>query len=260
MAFKIIEGSPKTAWFPVGTYGPGAFTVYLGSIVKFAYNGVECMGAAAAGPSTIEPFGIVVGTDAYPGNATYSSTTNTEYIASVITQATIAARNPAFHGGMAPVGDKRVYVKVALITPETILEGPIRNAAIGTAPTVVTCTTASSDGLTSMVHGAACFTPVANNSMYYCRSGANMGLYNQNYAASTTTPTFYSPWPEDWAVGDTFVAVNIGLGRQRIDFNATNNWVECSSGLSNYWPVDVSHMDLSVAGAEKLQFKFAWVS
>lgn len=255
MSFKVVKGSPIVDWFPVAQ---GA-TVYLGSIVQLAAgDGVSCIGAASGGDVT-PMFGIVIGTDLYPGNATWDSTYNTESIAAVTTQATIAARNPAFHGGMVPVGDKAAYVKVALLDHTCIVEGSIFETTYGVAPTVVTCTTASTDGLGSMVHGALTVTTRAYYNMYYCRSGANAGFYRISYAASTTTPTFYVAWPYDWAVGDTFVVVQMGLGRTKVMFNTVSTCIE--NGLdvnTNYYVVDCLNMDLSVAGKERAQFKIVY--
>lgn len=255
MAFKVVKGNPTVDWFPVAQ---GA-TVYVGSIVQLLTgDGVSVIGAASSGDVT-PMFGIVIGTDAYPGNATYNSTYNTEYIAAVTTQATIAARNPAFHGGMVPVGDKAVYVKVALIDRTCVVEGPIYETTYGVAPTVVTCTTASADGLASMVHGSMTATTAAYYNMYYCRSGANRGIYRISYAASATTPTFYIAWPEDWAVGDTFVVAQIGLGRTKVMFNTVSTCIENGLDLaSNYYLVDCMNVDLSVAGKEKAQFKIVY--
>jgi hypothetical protein len=255
MAFKIVKGNPIVDWFPVAQ---GA-TVYVGSIVELAAgDGVSCIGAASGGDVT-PMFGIVIGTDAYPGNAVYNSTYNTEYITAVTTQAAVAARSPGFHGGMVPIGDKAVYVKVALLDRTCVVEGNIYETTSGTAPTVVTCTTASTDGLASMVHGALTVTTRAYYNMYYCRSGANRGIYRISYAASTTTPTFYIAWPEDWAVGDTFAVVHVGLGRTKIMFNTVSTCIENGLDLNtNYYVVDCLNMDLSVAGKEKAQFKIVY--
>lgn len=257
MGFKIVEGSPKADWFPVSCYSsPTVNTAYVGQIVSLVYDGVLTPGAAGAGPDvTSYPFGIVIATN----NRTpvFNTTYNAEYVSSCITQATLATRDFAFHEGMTHKGERQAMVKVAILDPTCVIEGPIRNAAIGTAPGVVTCTTASTDGLESMVHGNADVALLANNNMYFCRSGANMGIYRKSYAASQTTPTFYSPWPEDWAVGDTFVAANVGIGRQKVDFDAAGMWIENSAALTNYYLVDVLSMNLETAGAEAMQFKFA---
>jgi hypothetical protein len=255
--FKIVEGTPSVKWFPVscGT-APTSNTVYEGQIVQFATGGVIALGAEDAGPVVSKyPFGIVVGTN----NRTplYNTTYNAQYITSVITQATLAARDFAFVEGMFPKSFPQAMAKVALIDPTCVIEGPIRNGGATTAPGVVTCTTASTDGLTSMVHGAADVALLANNNMYYCRSGADRGFYNMSYAGSQTTPTFYSPWPYDWTVGDTFVAINFGLGRQKIALDSTSQWINNAGALSNYYLVDVVSMDLTKAGEEKAQFRFS---
>jgi hypothetical protein len=258
MGFKIVEGTPSEKWFPIsaGT-GPTGNTCYIGQIVKWQTGGILPLGAAAANPDvTYFPFGIVTGiTDRNGG--TFSSTYQAVGTSQVITQATALARDFFGQEGMWAKNQANTIVKVAILDPTCVIEGPIKNAAIGTAPGVVTCTTASTDGLSSMVHGNADVATVANNNMYYCRSGANAGFYNSSYAASQTTPTFYTPWQYDWAVGDTFCVTNVGLGRQKIQFDSASMWIENSAALTSYYfMVDVLSMDLSQSGKESAQFKF----
>ena len=257
MGFRIVKGEPHIAWFPVncGT-GPTATTCYNGGIVYNPTEGMKPLIAAVAKPEVAAyPFGIVIGNN----NRTplYNSTYHAEYIASVITQANQAARDFFGVEGMYPKGEPQAMVHVAILDKSFIIEGPIAGATIDTAPEVVTCDTVSADGLTGMTHNALSWTPVANNNMFYCRSGANMGNYRMSYAASTTTPTFYNPWPKPWAVGDTFVVVPVGIGRQYLEFyNALGLWVSSVDDLTHAFQVDVISMDLTTAGREKIQFKF----
>ena len=264
MGFIIKEGSPKVGWFPAscGT-GPTAVTFYMGQLVMWKYGGVYPLAAATALPEvTVFPFGVVLGFNVAPGNATYDSTYKCEKAASVITQATLLAKagNVAFAEGMQSKGELQLLVKVGLIAPDcTVLEGPICATAFGTAPTVVTCTVADTDGLTGMVHGAADATFLANNAMYYCRSGKNQGVYRQSYANSGTTPTFYNPWPNVWAVGDTYCATNMGVGRQYVEFGTAGvgMFIDNADNLTHAFVVNVHSMNLSVAGKETAQFSFA---
>ena len=255
--FDIVKGEPHIAWFPVncGT-GPTATTVYNGQLVYNPNGGMKTIIAAVAKPEVIcYPFGVVIGNN----NRTplFSSTYNAEYISSTITQATSLARDWFGAEGMWAKGDPQAMVHVAMLDRTCILEGPIAGATISTAPEVVTCTTADTDGLTGMVHSTLSWTPVANNVMFYCRSGANAGFYRSSYAASKTTPTFYSPWPKNWAVGDTFCVVPIAYGRQYAEFyGGVGLWVSSTDDLTEAYQVDVISMDLSVAGKEKVQFKF----
>lgn len=257
MAIKVVKGSPHVDWFPVNCgNGPTATTVYNNSVVYNLYDGVKSIIAAVAKPEiTSYPFGVVIANN----NRTplFNSTYNTEYTASVITQADLAARDFFGVEGMWAKSTKQAMVKVALIDRTTILEADLRGATISTAPEVVTCTTGSTDGLTGMVHSTLSWTPVANNNMFYCRSGANMGSYRMSYAASKTTPTFYSPWPEDWTAGDTFVVVPVGLGQQYLEFyGGLGLWVSSTDDLTEAYAVRVVSMDLSTAGKEKIQFNF----
>jgi len=258
--FKVVEGVVDTVWKPLSYTGGSAVTVYNGSLVTAGgttlLDGVAAIPAATAGPNTAAvPYGVVIGTDVYPGNDTFSTTYNAESLASLQSQANQVARKQAFAEGMFAKGDPQCKVKVALIGSMSVIEGPIRNAAVGTGPTLLTVTTGTTTGDT-FVHNTNDFTPVANNSTYYCRSGANAGLYRVNYATSTTTPTFRVYWPYDVAIGDTFVAVPVGLGRCSVDFSATGLWIDQTAALSNYYLIDVISMDLSVSGQEKVKFRF----
>ena len=264
MGFIIKEGSPKVGWFPAscGT-GPTAVKFYMGQLVQWMYGGVYPLIAAVAKPEvTSFPFGVVLGFNVAPGNATYDSTYKCEYASSVITQATLLAKagNVAFAEGMIQKGELQLMVKVGIIAPDcTVLEGPICSGTFGTAPTVVTATTADTDGLSGMVHGTADATFVANNNMYYCHSGKNQGVYRMSYAASATTPTFYSPWPNVWAVGDTYVATNMGIGRQYVEFGTAGvgMFIDNTDNLTHAFVVNVHSMNLETAGKETAQFSFA---
>ena len=263
MGFRIVEGCPKVGWFPAScATAPTANTFYIGQLVQAMYDGVFPLKAAVAKPEVASfPFGVVLGFNVQPGDQSYDSTYKTEKAASVITQATLLAKagKVAFTEGMMHKNELQLMVKVGLIRPDcTVLEGPICKTAFGTAPTVVTCTTADTDGLTGMVHGAS-DAATGNNVMYYCRTGNNQGVYRMSYASSTTTPTFYSPWPYVWTVGDTFVVTNIGIGRQYVEFGTAGvgMFIENGDNLTHAFVVNVHSMNLEMAGQETVQFAFA---
>ena len=265
MGFKVVEGSPKVGWFPASGYnGPTVITYYIGQLVSWLGGGVYPLVAAAAKPEvTTFPFGVIIGFNTDPSTAVYNSTYQAEQASNVITQATLNAKagKVAFTEGMMGKNEKQLMVKVALIKPDcTILQGPIYNGTNGTAPTAVTCTVADLDGLTGMVHSAADATLVANNNIYCCLTGKNRGLYRTSYGIATaTTPTFYSPWPYVWAVGDTFAAINFGLGRQYVEFGAAGVGMFFSNGddLAEAYVVNVHSMKLMTSGQEHATFTFS---
>jgi len=236
--------------------GPTATTVYHGQIVYNPYDGVKTIIAAVAKPEIVcYPLGIVLGGN----NRTplFNSTYNANYISSVITQANLLAREFFGVEGMYSKGEPQAMAKIAVLDRSCVIEGPIAGTTVSTAPEVVTCDAVDTDGLTGMTHSALSWTPTANNNMFYCRSGKNMGLYRMSYAASTTTPTFYSPWPYSWVVGDTFAVVPVGIGRQYLEFyGGLGLWVSSTDDLTHAYAVEVIKLDLSVAGRETIQFKF----
>ena len=259
MAIRVVESPLRTVWIPVncGT-GPSATTVYNNSLVYVPTDGAKALIAAVAKPEiATAPFGVVLGNN----NRTplFNSTYNAEYIASVITQADLAARDFFGVEGMTAKSEQQAMVKIAVINTSTVLEADIRGATINTAPEVVTCTTVSSDGLTGMVHSALSWTTTANQNTYYCRSGANLGFYRTSYAASTTTPTFYNPWPYDWAVGDTYVVVPVAIGGSKyLEFyGGLALWVSSTDDLTHAFECDVISMNLKETGKCTVQFSFA---
>jgi hypothetical protein len=264
MGFQVIEGELRTIWMPVD-FANSAKTLYEGGIVMSALSssapsgeGVMTIGAAAGASDTTGkavPFGIVVGTnDKAP---TYNSTYKGLSIASVGTQAAQVARDTVGLEGMFPKGDQAAYVKVAVIGTDTVIKGPIFNGAYGTVLPTYANTSASTDGLT-VTTSAVTFTPVAYNHTWYCRSGANMGLYRTPYSTSTTSHTFYMAFPQDIAVGDVFVPVALRLGTCYAQFDAQATYIEMSAVAysSNYYVIDVLEMNLKTSGEEYAIFKF----
>lgn len=255
--FRIVEGTPSVKWYAV----QNSATVYIGQIVQHCTCGVAVLDAANDAPQAAAngvPFGIVIGINnrTPTSNSTYSA----DYGTQVSTLATAAARDWYGVEGMWGKSDNQLFAKVALIDSTSIIEGPIFDTTYGTAPTVVTCTTADSNGLSGMIHsagGAANYA--AYNAMYYCRSGNNKGIYRQPSAVATmTTPTFVQPWPNIWTVGDTFVVTGIGLGKQKLQTDAYSMFIDDNANNygGSYFPVFVVSMDLATAGQETAQFRF----
>lgn len=258
--FRIVHsghGFPMSYWYPVAAVGGSANTVMVGQIVKMVDgSGVAPLAAAAANTTVgTRPFGIVIGLNSRTpsSNSTYSTEQGTQ----VITQATELARDFFGAEGMYSKSDPQLLAKVAILTQETVVEGNIMKTAYGTAPGVVTVTTANATGVT-MVHGSADMTTIANNNIYYCRTGLNAGLYRSSNSTSATTPTFLVPFPYAIAVGDTFCISSVGLGsRQHLNTDALSMYVDNGNALSDYFFVDTYQVDLSVAGQERIQFRFA---
>jgi len=256
MGFRIIEGRGRTLWAAVDATD----TLYVGQLVYATSDGVAPFGQAAGAADTTNKkviLGVVVGTD----NATpvHDTTYNTEKITAVTTQADLNARDYHFRRGVCPVGDPRAMVEIAEITPMTVLYGPIYNSSFGTAPTVLSVTTGSTDGFVSSGVTDACdFTPVADLCTIYCRSGANMGIYRITTDISTTQPRVTHAFPEDIAVGDTFVRVPLReIGDSYVQFDAESLFIDCSaSPATNYYVIRVLKLDLSESGKEHAIFRF----
>ena len=203
MGFSVVENEIRTVWMPVHA----SDTVYVGQIVGCglatpADEGVLPIGAAAGASDTTGkaiPFGVVVGVNDYDPtfDTTYKALSGTQ----VLSQANQLARSwRGVEGELWSKGDPQLFAQVAVIGPHTVIRGPIFNAAYGTAPSVRTVTTGSSDGL-GFTASAADFTPVANNATHYCRTGANRGISRIGDDTSTTVTTNDKAFPYDIAVG-----------------------------------------------------------
>lgn len=259
----VAHGSPHTLWVPTET----SATVYVGSIVCLDTSAIGTsegfvIREMADGVGNITnydmPFGVVIGTN--EKNPLFSTTYKTEYT----TQGGAAdphdgsAREYTGVEGAWSKNEGTSFVKVALITPSTVLRAPIYNAAVGTAPTLLTATAGNTDGL-QVTTNATQFTPVVGLATIYCRSGANAGVYRVTDDTSTTTATWDVAMPADTAVGDTFVRVpvRVGLSYVRIGDDTVASYINCAqSPATNYDQIIVTKLDLREAGKEHCEFMF----
>lgn len=248
----------------------GSSTYYVGQIVSYiaaskaATPGTVLPLAVPAGEADTTNFQVLAGIVVGINNRTpvYDATWKANSTAGVLTQAAQVARDWALNKGMYAIGDPQVLLDVAIIEPCSLIEGPIYNAAYGTAPTVVTDTGgADTTGYTTAGTTGTCdFTPVANYATIYCRTGANAGLYRTTNDTSTTAPDVTVAFPYDVALGDTFVRVPVKQGYSRIYIAGPGMYIDASkTPATNYFSVFVEKLDLSVAGSEKALFRFASV-
>src|SRR3990172_3585233 len=256
MGFEVVEGSPRSLWLPI----VDADTLYVGQIVECQGNeGAAPIGAGAGANDTtgkVVPFGVVIGTNLK--EPAYDST----YKANKITDATPHGSTTEFvmHEGVWARGDKVAMVEVAMIDSNTVLKGPIYNAAVGTAPTVGTVTTGSTTGVAATCSaGAADVAGGCGLANVYLRTGANAGAYRVTDDTSTTAVTWDKPTTYDVAVGDKLVRGNglRPLGPSRAQFDGESMYIDCAAALTtDYYGVDVIKLDLSAAGKEHVYFKF----
>lgn len=258
---EIIQGNSQTIWVPIK---PGA-TIYHGSLVcpdsSALDEGIIVRGQADGAADTTNkdvPWGICIGSNVY------DSQYNATYQAHYVTAGAAAAPHTSTTDyrlveGPYSKGDKRAMAHVALIDPCTVLRAPIFNNAVGTAPSLLTVTTGSSDGL-SCTTNACDFTPVANLATIYFRKGANMGIYRQTDDTSTTAATWDCATPYDVAVGDTAVRVPVrqfGQSYVRFGDDTCCSYLNCSeTPATDYDVIEVIRLDLREAGKEFVDFRF----
>ncbi len=263
MGFEIAWGSPATIWCPVDSAGRSYDVAYVGQLVQSVSDGVANLGQATgiAGTGSTPkkiPYGVVVGTNLR--TPSFDTTYKAESITSVDPHG--QTTEYVLHGGSGktPVGETAAYVNVALIDPCTVLKGRIFNAAYGTAITAGVVTTGSTTGagFTCSAGLSDASTPVADLGTVYCRSGVNGGIYRVTTDTSATVKTVDMYFPYDIAVGDTFVNVQIrpwGHSFVQTDTEATY-FNAAANPATDYWIIDVIALDLSVAGAEYVEFRF----
>ena len=260
MAFSIVKNAGEKIWVPVE---PSA-TIYNGSIVAVnssgLADGIAALPVAVGVSNTTNydiPYGVVLGNNLK--TQLYNTTYKTNYIT--------APAGGSSHGDTTEYAmtdgvfgkAKQPMVLVELIKgTNTTLRGNIFNAAVGTAPTLLTATVASTDGLGTTTN-ATQFTPVANLASIYCRKGANMGQYRIIDTTSTTVHTWTQAMTYDIAIGDKFVMAPLRMfGPTYIQLGATAiTWVEASAAAAtHYFIINVERLDLSVAGQEFVEFTF----
>jgi len=265
MSMSIVHNSYQTIWVPVKP----AVTIYVGGLVGIDISapseGVEMLPVAAGVANKTNndmPFGIVVGTNRK--EPLWDSTNLREYITAPAAADAHDGASIEYVGVEGPwaKGDPIPMVKIDVLMPGSVIRAPIFNAAVGTAPTVVTCTTAGTSGVTG-TFGAIDFTPTADNDgTLYFRSGNNAGAYRIMDGTSTTALQWDMATRNDVLVGDTAVAVPVrSHGPATIYFHATtmsfiDAAVEPAKAGTNLWAVNVLRLDLSEAGKEYCEFCF----
>ena len=257
MAFQIASGPMNVvSWYPINN----SETLYRGQIVESEGDGISPIGTPSGAFDSSNKT-VILGIITGDNNATpvYDSTYKVNKIVGVVSQANQLARSwRGVEGRIYPKGDPQALVEVTLLTPWTVICGPVKNNDLDVAPTLLTVTTASSDGASSMVTNACEHTPVSDYSTIYCRTGANKGLYRITQDTVTTAPTNTLAFPKAVAVDDTLIRVPFRHGLSRITIDSLGMYVDNSATpTSSYYGVNVVDMDLSTAGEEKVWFTFA---
>jgi hypothetical protein len=249
----------QTAWFPLAG---GADTLYVGQLVAWgADGGVTPAGQAAGAYDTTDNnaiAGIIIGVNdlTQTNDATYNTVSVTA-VADGTAQATYNARNWFGQEGMWSKGDSQHLVQVALLDPTTRVKIPVFATAYGTAPALLTVTTGSATGA-GMTHNANDVEANTGDEMtYYCRTGANAGLYRVNDLGSNITPGFDKVFPFDIAIGDTFVGIQATTGYCKFQTDAEGIYLENDETLdTNYWGLICEHLDFREAGKEHIVGRF----
>jgi hypothetical protein len=256
--FSLAQGqSTQAVWCQIVDLD----TCYIGQLVGVSAEGVITMSAAAGAADTtgkVVPFGIVIATN----NKTpvFDSTYNTESITDVAPSSNPYEHHVGIEGPQAKMA-RTDMVKVALIDPSTVIRGDIRNGGAGTAITVGTVTTDGANSCTTSTVGIPDPTYWAKTwATMYVRSGRAQGQYRVLDSVSSTSLSWDKATHVQVATSDTVVVANgmrpVGISRMQTDGEAMyiDQGVDCSS---NYYSIIVHRLDLSVAGKEFVEFRFA---
>ena len=263
----VVEGKGRTFWAATD----GSSTYYMGQLVtciaagKANCNGAVVPLAVAAGAFDLTnyqvPLGVVSAINVR--NPVYDPTTTLQYITgSQVTQALQLATEKTGAEGMYIKGDPQVLVEITEITPQSVIRSPIYNATYGVAPTVLTASTAMTDGaVTAITTGAADFSAgVLNMTTIYCRTGVNAGMYRVGKATSNTGPSVTTAFPYNGAIGDTFVWVPFKQGFSTVYIAGPGLFLDESqlpvvAGTARFG-VFIYKLNLAVAGQEYAEFRF----
>lgn len=252
--FTAVYGSPQTLWVPIVDLD----TIYVGQLVACQANeGIVPMATASGANDTTGlqvPMGVVVGVNAK--TPVFDTTYKTDKITDVSPLSNTTEY--ALLEGQHPKGDTAAYAKIALITPETVLSGPIYNAAYGTPMTLGTVTAGDANSVSCTVNALE-VAGVANMSTVHFRTGLSRGVYRVTDDVSTTAITWDKAGPRAIAVGDTLVRAN-GLrifGPSRAQLGGEAMFFNSAAALTvDYFGIDVITLDLSTVGKEHVLFKF----
>jgi len=260
MSFELVDDVSNANKLLVPVTGTNE--LFAGQLVQWTGEGVAALGVAngaydATDDSVVA--GIVLGTtneDKVFEDGTTVSGFAGEEITGLVTQAGLTGRTQIGNRGMYAKGEKMCLVEIAKIYADTRIKGRFYNAAYGTAPTLLTSTNTSTDGL-GITTNAADVAGVVDFSTLYCRSGANARSYRVTDDTSTTVHTNDIPITNDIAIGATFVKVFGKQGFARLQFDAQSLYINTAAVTTSYWGVFIDTMDLRVAGEESCIFTFS---
>ena len=263
----VIEGKGRVFWAPTD----GSSTYYMGQLVScIAASKANCNGAVvplavAAGAFDLTNYQVPLGVVSAFNVRTpvYDPTTTLQYVTgSSVTQALQLATEKTGAEGMYIKGDPQVLVEVTEITPQSVIKAPIMSATYGTAPTLLTATTAMTDGaVTAITTNASDMSAgVLNMTTIYCRTGVNAGMYRVGKATSNTGPSVTTAFPYNGAIGDTFVWVPMKQGWSTVQIQGPGLFLDSSLvpvviGTARFG-IFIYRLNLAVAGQEYAEFSF----
>ena len=263
MPIEVVHGSPQTVWVPI----KDATTIYVGGIVSLDNSsvaddsGIQMIpqaSGASNGSNLDIPLGVCIGTNRK--TPLFDTTAKCEYITSPAADDAHDGSSIEYYtqGDIWAKGDCIALAKVAIIDPCTVLRASLFNGAVGTAPTLLTCTTGNANG-TAQTSNATQHTPVNGLATIFCRTGANAGAYRITYNVSTTAHTWYTAMRNDTVVGDTFVSVPLRhFGVSYVQIGATYaSYVDVGQNAgTSYFVINVLELNLKETGKEYVIFRF----
>ncbi len=136
-------------------------------------------------------------------------------------------------------------VFTVLINPDAIIRYPIVTGATGSAISVDTIVTASSNGLTA-VGGTSVASPDLDEGILWYITGANVGQSRKITSTSSVTATFLVPFAGN-AVGDTYTYSGMNLGLQEA-VTLSTDLQKALTGTAGSSALDVVVFDMELNG------------
>ena len=154
-----------------------------------------------------------------------------------------------------PIG--QTLIEMTVVVPnDTLIKGPLYNAAYGTAITELVVTTANGAGTTVTHAGYTAIDYADDYGVVYCRSGANKGHYRTMVTPGAAAQITHVCFPYGTTVGDVFVSAGGVPGITALQTGGTANYINAGDTLSNHFDVWLHTQNLEESGKEFYVFAF----
>lgn len=166
-----------------------------------------------------------------------------------------------YAAGQNSDGSENAKTTTLIINPLAVFKARLSGGATdGTALSVRSVTTASTDGLTVTHSGFDASSPDLDEGTLWGYSGANAGIARKITSVSSTASTVILAFPRDTAVGDQFLHASIHPTRTVLAQFTTNcTEVDASAAISGDATVLCTEMLLGDIASDGLASSYAYI-